>query len=186
LLRLYRLRAGLSQEALAERAGLSAAAIGALELGQRRHPHPRTVSGVADALRLAPAEREAVAAAAARPTGAARPVRRVSTAPSLARGLHAPPSALIGREAEVEGTLTLLRQDGPPVRLLTLVGPGGVGKTRLALAVAAAAESDYADGVDFVALAPLRDDGWCRPPSPAHWGCRRWAGRAPARCCWPG
>jgi non-specific serine/threonine protein kinase len=71
-------------------------------------------------------------------------------APS-ASPLPAPLSALIGREGEISKLTALLAQ--PDNRLLTLVGPGGVGKTRLALAVAAVAEPRYEDGVVLVALA---------------------------------
>jgi predicted ATPase/transcriptional regulator with XRE-family HTH domain len=155
LLRRYRLRAGLSQEALAERAGLSPAAIGALEQGQRRRPHPQTVTGLADALELTPGEREALLEAAGRPSGAGSPPTAVP--PLAVRPLPAPPTALIGRETEVREATALLRQSDSPVRLLTLTGPGGVGKTRLALAVAAATVDTYPDGVTFVDLAPLRD-----------------------------
>ena len=56
VLRRFRVRAGLSQEELAARAGLSARAIGTLEQGLRRRPYPHTVSALADALELAPAE----------------------------------------------------------------------------------------------------------------------------------
>jgi predicted ATPase len=64
-------------------------------------------------------------------------------------------SPLIGRARELEDLAVMLRRDD--VRLLTLVGPGGTGKTRLAIAVAAAAEPDFAQGSAFVSLAALDD-----------------------------
>ncbi len=69
--------------------------------------------------------------------------------------LPAQPNAFIGREAQIADVLALLRR--PDVRLLTLTGPGGTGKTRLALQVAADLLDDFADGVWFVDLAPLSD-----------------------------
>src|SRR5262245_45960680 len=60
LLQSFRTRAGLSQADLAEQAGLSAAAIGAIEQGTRRRPHQHTLTALASALRLAPAERDSL------------------------------------------------------------------------------------------------------------------------------
>jgi predicted ATPase len=65
------------------------------------------------------------------------------------------PTALIGREHEVAQVCALLR--GNETRLLTLTGPGGTGKTRLALQIAAEFLDSFADGVYFVALASIRD-----------------------------
>jgi predicted ATPase/class 3 adenylate cyclase len=64
-------------------------------------------------------------------------------------------TTLIGRAEEREHLRRLLVGDG--ARLVTLTGPGGIGKTRLAIAVAEEVTADYPDGVYFVALAPLGD-----------------------------
>jgi class 3 adenylate cyclase len=69
--------------------------------------------------------------------------------------LPAQPTLLIGREREIVEVTALLRRDD--VRLLTLTGPGGTGKTRLALQAAAELLDDFAHGVYFVNLAPIRD-----------------------------
>ncbi len=62
---------------------------------------------------------------------------------------------LIGRAREIQVVCSLLRQ--PAVRLVTLTGPGGVGKTRLSLQVATELIDEFADGICFVPLAPIRD-----------------------------
>ncbi len=66
-----------------------------------------------------------------------------------------PLTSLIGREREITAACTLLLR--PEVRFLTLTGTGGVGKTRLALAIATEMQEEFPDGVCFVSLAPIQD-----------------------------
>jgi predicted ATPase/class 3 adenylate cyclase len=80
------------------------------------------------------------------------PLRTLDNRPT---NLPHPPTALIGREADLAAALRLLTTEG--VRLLTLTGPGGTGKTRLAIAIGAATLDHYPDGVFFVDLAALTD-----------------------------
>ncbi len=151
LLKQHRLAAGLTQEGLAERARLSRKAVSALECGALLAPRRDTVRLLADALGLTDAERAGFMAArpcVVSPTDPAPP-----TDPPC--NLPAPPTPLLGREREMARALELLCRDD--VRLLTLSGPAGVGKTRLSLDVAAGLRADYADGAFLVSLAPLSD-----------------------------
>jgi len=153
LLKRFRLSAGLTQEALAERASVSLKAVGELERDPVRRPRLDTVALVADALGL-DREGRARLLAAARPDAA--PPAALAPEPG---GLPRPLTPLLGREGVSDAVAELLRRAarGEGSRLLTLTGPGGVGKTRLAIAAAERAEDAFTDGAVFVDLAPLRD-----------------------------
>jgi hypothetical protein len=75
--------------------------------------------------------------------------------------LPVPATPFLGREAELAVVSTMLGDAG--VRLVSLVGPGGTGKTRLALQAAAEASGSYPDGVFWAPLAPLRDPALVLP-----------------------
>lgn len=149
LLRDYRLAAGLTQEALAEQAGLSPQAIGALERGDRRHPHRHTTTRLVAALGLTDEQRAELVAAARRvPKPRPAPERLGQVAP---RQLPAPLSRFTGRKAEAGAMLTeLTRADGVPVCAVT--GMAGVGKTTLALQVAHEVSDHFPDGQVYLDL----------------------------------
>jgi predicted ATPase/DNA-binding XRE family transcriptional regulator len=140
-LRRLRLDAGLTQEALAERAGISVRAVSDAERGLRTRLYPDTADRIASAVGLVGPARDGF-------TALARGTRPVG--PKLA---PLPPSRtpLLGR-AEVLTRLARLLKE-PATRLVTLTGPGGAGKTRLALAAASQCAPVFDDGVAFVQLA---------------------------------
>jgi predicted ATPase len=156
LLRHYRERNDLTQEQVARRAGgrLSVETIGNIERG-RTQPRRYSLQQMMDALGLEPAERGEVLSLwlgrVAVPAGGA-PSR--SPQP-LVTGLPPLLTPLLGREREQAAVRELLAAKA--VKLLTLSGPPGVGKTSLAICVAAQISGSYPDGVAFVDLAPLSD-----------------------------
>jgi predicted ATPase/DNA-binding XRE family transcriptional regulator len=145
-LRQLRLEAGLTQEALAERAGLSPRGLSDLERGTRRTPRASTIRLLADALRRAGTEGERLLPSRHALTHPAGPPRRSN--------LPAEVSSLVDREREIADLLGLLRQH----RVVTLTGPGGVGKTRLAIHLASLVTEEFEDGVRLVDLSALIDD----------------------------
>ena len=227
VLRRLRESRSLTQEELAERAGLTGKAIGALERGERRRPYPHTVRSLADALGLDDEDRATLVAAvpsrdaaqrqtqdpavsppagfgspgavasdpgsrtltpedgAAQPSSANtasgmpawttdHPALAQTSSSGTASGVALPPTdpvtpptvevpstPLIGREAEV-AELGALVQSGTH-RLVTITGPGGVGKTRLATEVLLREASAFPGGAVFVDLAAVREPGLVLP-----------------------
>jgi predicted ATPase/transcriptional regulator with XRE-family HTH domain len=164
LLRRHRLAAGLTQESLAEGASLGIRSIQDLESGLHR-PRHETVQQLVRALRLAGDQRTHFEAAGQlEAAGQPAPRQRTEVAsasatipapPGRPRRTNLPPrlTSFVGREGEIADVQGLLRAK----RLVTLTGPGGVGKTSLALEVAAAMREQFADGIWLVELAALTD-----------------------------
>lgn len=171
LLRRHRRAAGLTQEELAARAGLSARGIADLERGVRHTPRRDTVDLLVRALGMSPEDRATFSAAARRarvpmgspvqaPTNDMRQNGGDEHAPGspivrVPHNLPAQPTRLLGRDEAVRAFVAFVRR--ADVRLVTLTGPGGIGKTRLAIQVAADLLHDFADGVWFVRLSRLTD-----------------------------
>lgn len=155
LLRWLRVRARLNQRELAQAVGYSESQISRLEQGKRL-PDPAVVRTLFipslqlhDAPDLAAKLLDLAAATRNEPL-MPLPGHHAHVLPSQ---LPAPLTSLINRTEEVQHIHAILRR--PDVRLLTLVGPPGIGKTRLSLHVAVECQAQFADGVCFVSLAPV-------------------------------
>ena len=147
LLRRHRRAAGFSQEYLAERALLSATAIGLLERGLRHAPRRETIALLVQALALSQAESAELENAAN--SGRAR----------LGRDIHdelpEPITSFVGRADEIVTLCGLVL--GNERRLITITGPGGVGKSRFALETARRVVDGFEDGAYVVPLAGVTD-----------------------------
>jgi predicted ATPase/transcriptional regulator with XRE-family HTH domain len=149
LLKRFRVKAGLSQQALADRALVSVQAVSALERGYRKAPYRKTLDRLVDALGLSERARDALEIAARRARGSAVAEQQATRVHNLPRQL----TSFVGRDEvvnEIAGFVTT-------APLVSIVGTGGVGKTRAAIEVGAQLLNQFTDGVWFVQLAPLND-----------------------------
>ncbi|MAT98262.1 MAG: hypothetical protein CL608_14050 [Anaerolineaceae bacterium] len=150
-LKQQRIALDMTQADLASCVGCSVATIRKIESDERR-PSRQIAGLLANCLQISPAEQ---------PTFIKMARGEVTTAPLRSHGgLTAvnnlppqPTTPLLGREVELREITRLLQE--PTCRLLTLVGPGGIGKTRLALEIAVAQRAAFQDGACFVSLASV-------------------------------
>ena len=148
-LKALREAAGFTQEELATIAGLSVHAVSALERGERRRPHVDTVRALSAALDLTGQTGDALL------ESARAPAHQAAADELSGRTLPLPLTALLGRDTDVQ-TLHHWLAD-PAVRLVTLAGPGGAGKTRLAMEIARAIVAEGTTRVVFVPVAAIRN-----------------------------
>jgi predicted ATPase/DNA-binding XRE family transcriptional regulator len=143
----------LTQEKLARQVPCSVVTIQKIEGGGRR-PSREFARRLAECLDIPPEQHAEWISFARAETGSAeqRVAAQMFRPPA---NLPLPPTPLIGREGEVAAVRRRLGRES--VRLLTLLGPPGIGKTRLALQVAAELRDDFQDGTYFVDLAPISD-----------------------------
>ena len=148
----------LTQQALAQRVGCATVTIKKIEAGSYR-PSKQVAARLAAELAIPPTDYAAFMQHMRRlPTDAPAAATLPSAGPALGTALPALPSALtplVGRDDAVAAAVMYLLQER--VHLLTLTGPGGVGKTRLGLAIANAVQPEFPAGVVFVPLATVRE-----------------------------
>ncbi len=153
-LRRLRTAAGLSQEELAERAGISARTVSDVERGLRTAVYPETARRLATALQLRDEQRRRFEAVVRRRESDHHGARPSGALPIV-------PTPLLGRASELNAVTAAIAASG--VRLLTLTGPGGVGKTRLALEAGRRLEGSFPLGVFFVSLGDVHDPALVAP-----------------------
>ncbi len=151
---------GLTQEQLAQHVGCSTIALRKIEAEERR-PSAQIVERLAEVFNVVPEERNSFLRFArgnwqSAPSLIIEDAPWRASAPSPRSNLPASTTSLIGREREVAAVRADL--SNASTRLVTLIGPPGIGKTRLALQAASELLDAYQDGVWWVDLAPLMDD----------------------------
>jgi predicted ATPase/DNA-binding XRE family transcriptional regulator len=155
----------LTQAELASQVGCSAAAIRKLEAEERR-PSVQIVERLAEIFNI-PQNEQVTFLRFARGDWTLTPSESIEDSPwrtstiSPRSNLPASPTALIGREQEIAKLSEYLFN--PSIRLITLIGPPGIGKTRLSIQAARVTLPNFSDGVFFVALAPLEDPNLLAP-----------------------
>jgi transcriptional regulator with XRE-family HTH domain len=160
LLRRVRVARGLTQERLAERTGLSVRGISDLERGVRNVPYRETILRLIEGLEL-PVDEQALLLSFARrgPRSGGMPLHPQWSSGSAGRG--AVSDEFVGRATEL--TAVILALHDPSSRLLTLTGPPGVGKTRLAIEATQRLVALVSPEVVFVDLAPIRNPSLVLP-----------------------
>src|SRR5262245_32490859 len=156
----------LTQDALARLVGCSIVSVRKFE-GDEQRPSRQLAELLAEHLQVPPEERatfvqfarlglDAAPPGLPLPAGARLPTLHAPRlTPMLPNNLPIPPTSLIGRTQDITAVCARLRR--ADARLFTLTGPGGSGKTRLAIQVATELCDDFGDRVYFVNLAPLND-----------------------------
>jgi predicted ATPase/DNA-binding XRE family transcriptional regulator len=164
-LRRQRKARGLTQEQLALQISCSTSALKKIE-AEERHPSTQIVEQLAEIFDIPPDERKAFLHFArgdwqSAPTEIKQWLPWHPSTDSPASNLPARLTSLIGREKEITNVFEYLSKED--IRLVTLIGPPGIGKTRLSTEVARAALSGFPGGVFFIALAPLDDPNLIAP-----------------------
>ena len=149
VLQVLRIARGLTQLELAERARMSVNAISLLERGERKAPRRQTIAALANALELDAAGRLAFESAVRATASMAED--DVSAAPISNLPSHG--TSFMGRRAEIAAIRRRLTRS----QLVTVIGPGGIGKTRIALEIATSTSHLYSGGAVCLDLAPLSD-----------------------------
>ncbi len=156
-LRQQRNQSGLTRGQFADRVGCSIAFLRKIEDGERR-PSTQIAELMANCLNVPTVERSTFVKVARGELSVDRisPLSKPIAAPAPFRNnLPVFPTPLVGRQLEMDQLSQLLRD--PQCCLLTLAGPGGIGKTRLAVEIASNLQDFFPDGVYFVPLAPVNN-----------------------------